>query len=299
MIVAQALVRARGRVLVESPGYPNAHAALRRSGARPVPVPMDVDGWDLDAVGRVLRDAHPHLAYLVPDFQNPTGNLMADAQREEYAALLRRTGTVPVVDESHQPLLLEGRRMPRPFAHFAPEAITVGSASKSLWGGLRVGWVRCPDELADRLLSARLALDLGSPVLEQLTAARLLAERDRHWAEQRGRLRSQRDVLAVALSEQLPSWRHRLPRGGLSLWCELPAGVSALRFADEAERQGVVVSPGPVFAVDGGLDSFVRVPYSRPEHELRQAVERLAAAWTALAPGSGDPAPRRRRVMVA
>jgi DNA-binding transcriptional MocR family regulator len=188
-IVAQALVGARDRVLVESPGYPNAFAALRRARARLVGAPMDVDGWDLDALGRVLRTSRPSLAFLIPDFQNPTGNLMPNAQREELAALLRRTGTVAIVDESHQALALDGRPMPRPFAAFAPETVTLGSTSKSFWGGLRVGWVRCPDGVLDRLMEARVALDLGSPVLEQLAAARLLDRREELWADRRAGLR--------------------------------------------------------------------------------------------------------------
>jgi len=303
MVVAQALVGARDRVVLESPGYPNALAALRRSGARPLAIPMDVDGWDLDAVGRVVRQARPALAYVIPDFQNPTGNLMGDGQREEYAALLRRTGTVAIVDESHQALRLDGRPMPRPFASYAADAITLGSASKSLWGGLRIGWVRCPAGLTERLVEARVALDLGSPVLEQLVAARLLADPEQHWRLQRERLRSQRDVLAGALTERLPEWRFRLPAGGLSLWCELPVRGrrgGALALAAEAEARGVVVSPGPMFAVDGGLDAFVRIPYSRPAADLGDAVDRLAEAWTAVTgrPGAGGPE-RPARVMVA
>jgi DNA-binding transcriptional MocR family regulator len=303
MVTAQALVRARDPVLVESPGYPNAHAALTLAGARRVAVPMDVDGWDLDAVARVARHAGPRLAYLIPDFQNPTGNLMGDDQRAEYAALLRRTGTVAVVDESHVHLDLEGAAMPRPFATFAPDTITLGSASKSLWGGLRVGWIRSPLALVERLVAARVALDLGSPVYEQLVTARLLARRKEHWAGNRTRLRTQRDVLAAAMTERLPHWRFRLPSGGLSLWCQLPAsgrrgGATAL--AAEAERRGVVVSPGPVFGVDGGFDSFVRIPFTRPEEELRGAVDRLAEAWGGVVSETADgSASRRTRVMVA
>ncbi len=302
MIVAQALVGARDRVLVESPGYPNAHAALTRAGARRVAVPMDVDGWDLDAVGRIAKQAGPRLAYLIPDFQNPTGNLMGNAQREQYAALLRRTDTVPVVDESHAQLDLEAGRMPRPFASFAPDTISLGSASKSLWGGLRVGWIRSPLRLVERLVAARVALDLGSPVYEQLVTARLLEHREEHWTVNRARLRAQRDALVEATTEKLPQWRFLLPRGGLSLWCELPAGVrrgGASALASEAERRGVVVSPGPLFGVDGGFDSFVRIPYTRPAAELRDAVDRLAEAWEAVSTTTGEAPERRARVMVA
>jgi DNA-binding transcriptional MocR family regulator len=302
MVVAQALVSARDRVLVESPGYPNAHAALTRAGARRVAVPMDVDGWDLDAVDRVARQATPRLAYLIPDFQNPTGNLMDDAQREQYAALLRRRDTVPVVDESHAQLDLEGGRMPRPFACFASDTISLGSASKSLWGGLRVGWIRSPLPLVERLVSARVALDLGSPVYEQLVTARLLEHRGQHWTTNRARLRAQRDALAGTIIERLPEWRFRLPRGGLSLWCELPSAGrrgGAVALAAEAERHGVAVSPGPMFGVDGGFDSFVRIPYTRPEGELRDAVHRLADAWQAVSVSTGHAPERRTRVMVA
>jgi DNA-binding transcriptional MocR family regulator len=301
MVVAQALVGARDRVLVESPGYPNAQAALTRSGALRVAVPMDVDGWDLDAVARIARQARPRLAYLIPDFQNPTGNLMGNAQREQYAALLRKLDTVPVVDESHVHLSLDHDRMPRPFAAFAPDTVTLGSASKSLWGGLRVGWIRSPLTLVERLVAARVALDLGSPVYEQLVTARLLDRREEHWSTNRARLRAQRDALSSAISERLPGWRFRLPEGGLSLWCELPTSRrgGAIALAAEAERRGVVVSPGPLFGVEGGFDSFVRVPYTRPADELRDAVDRLAEAWDAVGDSPAGAPERRTRVMVA
>jgi DNA-binding transcriptional MocR family regulator len=156
----------------------------------------------------------------------------------------------------------------------------------------------------DRLMEARVALDLGSPVLEQLVAARLLERREELWPERRAGLREQRDALAAALGERLPDWRYRLPRGGLTLWCELPVrdrSRGAVALVAEGERRGVVVSPGPVFAVDGGLDSFVRIPYSRPPDELRLAVDRLAEAWGVVVGEGPSPTPgeRRTRVMVA
>ena len=174
-IVAQAWTGPGDRVLVESPVYPNATQAIRHSGARLTAAPVDPDGWDLDAVGAALRQSSPVLAYLIPDFQNPTGHLMSDAQREEYAGHLRRTRTVAVVDEAHQALALDGQQMPRPFACHATDAITIGSASKSFWGGLRLGWIRAPHGQMDRLTHARVGLDLGAPVMEQLVLARLLA----------------------------------------------------------------------------------------------------------------------------
>lgn len=296
-IVAAALAGRGDRVLVESPVYPNAAEALRRAGARLVEAPVDPAGWDLDAVGAVLRQSGPRLAYLIPDFQNPTGHLMTDGQRAELAAHLRRSGTVAVVDEAHQALALDGQAMPRPFAAHDRSTITLGSASKSFWGGLRLGWIRAPHDRLEELTRARVSMDLGAPVLEQLVLARLL-EDGPVLPEHVARLREQRDALAAALTEHLPEWRFRLPSGGLALWCELPRPLGTAVVA-EAERLGLIVAPGPVFAVSGGLDSFVRVPWTRPPAELAEAVRRLAAAWDAVRvrPGSVRRAPGR--VMVA
>jgi DNA-binding transcriptional MocR family regulator len=300
-IVAQAFTGPADRVLVESPVYPNATGALRCAGARLVVSPVDPDGWDLDTAGAVLRQTTPRLAYLIPDFQNPTGLLMDEEQRERYAEHLRHTQTVAVVDEAHQPLSLEGQEMPRPFAAFAPTTITVGSASKSFWGGLRLGWVRAPREQMDRLTRARVVLDLGAPVMEQLVLARLLENPAATLDGHRLRLREQRDGLVAALRDRLPDWRFRIPTGGLALWCELPGPGRGLgiALADEAERHGVIIAPGPVFAPDGGLDRFVRIPWTRRIEELERAVAGIAGAWAAVSARQATPRRSSGRVMVA
>lgn len=297
-VVAQAMTRPGDRVLVESPTYPNATQAIRQGGARLVEAHVDPDGWDLDAIAATVRQTAPRVAYLIPDFQNPTGRLMSDADRERLATQLRRTRTVPVVDEAHQALALEGQRMPRPFAAYSPEAITIGSASKSFWGGLRLGWLRAPVGQMDRLLGARVGLDLGAPVLEQLVLTRLLTDGGDLVAENRRRLRRQRDALAAAVRTQLPDWSFRLPTGGLALWCELPRALATTLVA-EADRRGVVLAPGPVFAVAGGLDRFVRIPWTRPAAELEESVGRLAPAWQDVAAGTASGPLRTGRVLVA
>lgn len=301
-VVAQALCGRGDRVLVESPGYPNAAERLRSAGARLATTEVDPDRWDLDATAARLRQAAPRLAYLIPDFQNPTGLLMDDAERERYAAELRRHHVLPVVDESHAFMALEDEvAMPRPFAAHASGTVTVGSMSKSFWGGLRVGWVRAPLDLVERLTAARVTLDLGVPVVEQLAALRLLEERADVLADTRARARAGRDALAAAVRAALPDWRFRLPEGGLSLWCELPGPGRGLgtAVAAEAERHGVVVAPGPVFAPEGGLDRFVRLPYTRPAEELEHAVAVLAEAWELVRSRQAAPGSRPARVMVA
>ena len=296
--MAQAFTSTGDRVVVESPTYPNATLAIRHAGARLVASPVDPDGWDLDAADAVLRQTSPRVAYLIPDFQNPTGHLMTAEQRERHAAALRRTRTVPVVDEAHQALALDGQEMPPPFACFAPDTITIGSASKTWWGGLRLGWIRAPRAEMDRLTHARVGLDLGAPVLEQLVLARLMADPTPVVETHRTRLREQREALVAAVTDQLPEWRFRRPGGGLALWCELPDALATPLVA-EAERLGVIVAGGPVFAVEGGLGRFVRLPWTRPVEELEEAVRRVAQAWDLVRdrrPGGPDPT---TRVMVA
>jgi DNA-binding transcriptional MocR family regulator len=300
-IVAQALAGRGDRVLVESPGYPNAAERLRSAGARLATTEVDPDGWDLDATTARLRQVAPRLAYLIPDFQNPTGLLMSDEERQRYAAELRRHHVTPIVDESHAMLALEGQAMPRPFAAYARDTISVGSSSKGFWGGLRVGWVRAPVDQMERLTKARVTLDLGVPVMEQLVLVRLLEEAEPTLQAHRAQLLGQRDALIAAVRAALPDWTFRVPGGGLSLWCELPGPGRGLglALAEEAERHGVIVAPGPVFAPDGGLDRFVRIPYTRRVEELEQAVAALAAAWAVVSARQSTSGRTSGRVMVA
>ncbi|WP_370891638.1 PLP-dependent aminotransferase family protein [Janibacter sp. GXQ6167] len=301
-IVAQAFAGAGLRALVESPTYPNATQAMTHAGARLVPFALDPHGWDLDAFEATVRQTAPRLAYLVPDFHNPTGHLMPDAQRERLAAILAAGRVVPVVDEAHQALALEpglAEAMPAPFALFSKSAITLGSASKAYWGGLRLGWIRASSEMMPRLMRARISLDLGSPVMEQLALSELFDRAAEVLTANRERLRTNRDALVAAVRENLPSWDFLIPKGGLALWCELPQPVATATSA-LAEQLGVVVAPGPVFAVEGGLNRFLRIPWTAEPEALIEATRRLAAAWEQVnaAPDHTSTA-KRSRVLIA
>lgn len=298
-VVGTALAGPRDRVLMESPTYPNAVQALRAGGGRLVTVPLEPDGWDLEVVAAALRRRTPRLVHVMPDFHNPTGLVMPAGQRADYARLLKRQDAVAVVDEAHHALRLDAAADERPFASYAPDAVTVGSASKSVWGGLRLGWIRSPLPLADRLTRARVGLDLGAPVLEQLVLTRLLSTGlDDLLTTQRERLREQRDALAAAIGRELPDWQFRLPAGGMALWCQLPSsGATAL--SAEAEHHGVLLAPGPSFAPEGGLDRWIRIPYTVAPAVLEEAVRRTAAAWRAVRDGAGRPQRAKPGVLVA
>jgi DNA-binding transcriptional MocR family regulator len=290
-VVARAFLGPGDRMLMESPTYPNAIATARRSGVRPVGLPMESDGWDPEAVDVALRQSAARAAYLIPDFHNPTGFLMPADVREAVGAALRRSRTLAIVDETVAELALDDVDPVPPLAAYDPGAITIGGVSKLLWGGLRLGWVRAPLDAVELLTDARLTLDLGAPVLEQLVLIRLLASLETIRPARREALREGRAAMVSAVRELLPQWRFRVPAGGLSLWCELPAPRGSAVVA-AAEQEGLLLATGGQFGVDGGLESFLRLPYTLPVPDLRDAVQRLARAWERAADAPAR-APRR------
>ena len=277
-VVARGLLSVGDRVVVETPGYPNTLASLLRTGSRLAGTTVDPEGWDTDAVRATIRQVAPTAAFLVPDFHNPTGSLMPDEQRAEVGEALSASRVVTVVDETLVEMALDEVSMPAPMAAHVADCISIGSASKAFWGGLRVGWIRAPHARTGDLISARLALDLGAPLVEQLALTHLMSSREEVLRHHREQLRASRQALTESLARLLPDWRYVMPRGGLSLWCELPEPLSTA-LASSAERQGVLLAPGPSFTSDGSHERFVRLPYSRSAEELEAAVESLALAW--------------------
>ena len=197
-LVGQALLEPGDRVLVESPTYANGLESLRGRGARLVPVPMTATGWDLDGVSSALRQTAPRLAYLIPDFHNPTGSLMTADARRELGEAFRRERCIPVVDETMVETNLDAVEMPAPFATWHPETITLGSSSKAFWAGLRTGWIRAPRSMVRQLVERRATVDLGSAAIEQLVLAELLVDPEALLVPHRARLRAQRDHLLAS-----------------------------------------------------------------------------------------------------
>ncbi|MCM0638348.1 MocR-like transcription factor YczR [Cellulomonas wangsupingiae] len=283
-LLASAFAGPGDRAVVEHPTYPHAIDAVRAAGARAVPVPVTPQGTDLDLLESTVRQSAPRLVYLVPDHHNPTGTSLSAAGRERVRDLARRTRTVVVGDETLVDLRLDGPEL-APFAGAGRGTdryvVCVGSASKSFWGGLRVGWVRGHPDLVGALAQRRAHVDLGTSVLDQLVTVELLAQADEIVAQRRTALREQRDALTGLLARELPDWRLTVPAGGLSTWVDLGAPVSTA-LAALAHGHGVRIAPGPAFGVDGTFDDHLRVPFSQPVDALRRAVDGLAAAWAAL-----------------
>lgn len=278
-LVVRLLVPVGASVLVESPTYPNALAALRDRRARISTHGLDEGGWDTELLLSTMRQVRPRLAYLIPEFQNPTGHLMPAALREQLVGAAQRGSTDLVIDESFVDLALDGQEMPPAVASFDRHGrvMTVGGMSKPFWGGLRLGWIRASAPTVQRLAAVRVGVDTASPVLEQLIGVHLLAQADAVIKHRQRQLKAQRDELLNAVNEFLPDWRIVKPAGGVTLWAELDGAISSA-LARASEPMGVRLAPGPRFGVDGTLERFLRLPFTQTIPELQDGIKRIAAA---------------------
>lgn len=286
-LIASVLLGRGDRVVVETPTYPHAVDALRRAGARLVAVPVTTgEGWDLDRAEQAFARTLPVMAYLMPDFQNPTGRSMTGADRETFLLAGERAGAVLVLDETTADLDIDRGPVAPGFSSADPSGVVrIGSLGKTVWGGLRVGWIRAEGDLIRRFMAARPAHDLGTPEFEQAVAAELLGD-FRGIVQQRSELlRTGRDALADAIRRRIPSWRVPDVRGGVSSWIELDAPLSSALVMDVRSR-GVLLSAGPRFSVDGGHDRHLRIPFTSPPDEVVRAIDLLAASWDRVLAGA-------------
>ena len=270
-LVIRTLYSPGERVLVEQPTYPHALDAFSSVGARILAFPVRQDsGWDLQEAVLQIRRAAPSMAYLMPDFHNPTGLSMSVREREYLAAAADREGTVLVVDETTALLDIDRGPLP-PMATFSPNVLTLGSLGKVAWGGLRVGWIRGPRNIMAQLLRHRPAGDLGTPIMEQLAATALLRDLPSMTANRSLDLRRGRDTALGLLRRQLPQWHVHVPDGGLSFWINT-GDVSSSALALAARSEGLGIVPGPRFGVDGAFERYLRLPFSYSDEQLGEGI---------------------------
>ena len=296
-LIMAAYIQPGDRVLVEQPTYHGVLSAITAAGARPVPVAMAPDGWELDAVHTAVRQLSPNLAYLIPDNQNPTGLTMPAEDRKHLADIISDTRTRTIIDETMTDVWLD-EPVPAPVAAAVTSrrdlVLTVGSMSKSFWGGLRIGWIRAERGTLATIAAVRPSIDMGTPIVEQLAAARLLDKPDEVLPQRREILEARRALLVSLLSQHIPDFQPGPGRGGMALWVQLPSPMSSALSA-AASRLGLDLPSGPRFGVDGTLERFVRIPYTLPEDQLVEAVDLLARAWRAV---TGTTAPEPGAVVV-
>jgi DNA-binding transcriptional MocR family regulator len=278
-LLSQEIRPRSGALVTTCPTYPGLTGAFSTPHRDLVLVPADAAGADPTAIGRASRTAGS-IVYLVPTGHNPTGTVMPTVRRQSIAAIADGSRATIIEDLSLADLTLDSRPPP-PLAALSTRVVAVGSASKLLWSGLRVGWIRADEPLRTAIAARKVAMNLATAAVSQKLAAQLLAGAGPAWlAAHRAALAERRDHLIALLGAYLPAWRVSKPAAGLSLWVELPL-ESAEAFAHVAARHGVTVAAGSTACLDNGHLGYIRLSFAEQLDTLELAAERLAAAWQA------------------
>jgi 2-aminoadipate transaminase len=228
----------------------------------------------------VVRE-RPKLLYTVPTFQNPTGRTMPAARRAAVAAVAARRGLWIVEDDPYGELRFEGERVPWIAAceGAGDRVVLLGSFSKVMAPGLRLGWLRAPAELRRACAVAKQAADLHTPTVNQLAAARYLADRDldAHVARVAGAYRERRDAMLAGLPDALPegaAWDR--PEGGMFLWARLPESYDTTALLPEVVRHDVAYVPGAPFYAGAPDRSTLRLCFvTQMPTEIAEGLRRL------------------------
>ncbi|MEU5099831.1 PLP-dependent aminotransferase family protein [Streptomyces sp. NPDC020996] len=283
-LLATALLEPGDTVLVEDPCYLAALQAFGLAGARVVAVPTDADGVDPEALEALVVSERPKLFYTVPTFQNPTGRTMPAGRRAAVAAVAARRGLWIVEDDPYGELRFEGERVPwiASFDDARDRTVLLGSFSKVMAPGLRLGWLRAPAALRRACAIAKQAADLHTPTVNQLAAARYLADRDLdgHVVRVAGAYRERRDAMLAGLADALPdgsTWNR--PAGGMFLWARLPEEYDTTALLPDVVRHDVAYVPGAPFHAGPPDTSTMRLCFvTHTPEEITEGLRRLGRA---------------------
>ncbi|MDW3179540.1 MAG: PLP-dependent aminotransferase family protein [Acidimicrobiia bacterium] len=273
-LVVASLAPRGSTILVEETTYGGAIDMIHANGCVPVGVPRDDSGVDPDALASLLTTHRPALTILVSSVHSPTGTVSPPERNHEVAAVLARSDSQVVLDETYSDLeFMPTRRVLA--EELGSVAIRIGSLSKSLWTGLRTGWIIAPPSVCTSIGRQRWQqFDLGPSIPAQLFALQALAHFDDVVEVRRAQLSERSQWFARALAIQFPEWSLSRVDGGLAVWAKLP--VDGAEFAANAARRGVAVLPGSACRADGSATPHIRLCFDRPIDVLESAIDRLS-----------------------
>ncbi|MFN8053440.1 MAG: PLP-dependent aminotransferase family protein [Acidimicrobiales bacterium] len=267
-------------VVTEETTWPGLFDVVARQGGRCFGVRMDEGGIDTDELRAAVERHRPVAIALNPHHHNPTGTRLLPHRRRAVADIAAEYGVIVIEDRVAAPLAFDDV-VAAPLAthrYDAPIA-TVDSLSKTVWPGLRIGWLRAAPDLVRQVRMAKAIDDMFTPIPSQEIAVRLVRDLDAHVATRVEQLRRREAVAHEALATLLPDWEVARPDGGLMMWARLPAPV-ATAFIAHAARCGVLLAGAEAFAVSPPTNDRIRIAFSAPEPQLVAAIERTAEAWS-------------------
>ncbi len=269
-------------VAVERPTYLAAIQSFGMYEPEFRDVPLQDDGIDVAALKKVLSGNRVKMFYSVPSFQNPTGITYSDEKRKQVAEAFRSSDTVFVEDNPYGDIRFMGNDLP-PMKHYLEnDTITMGTFSKTVSPGMRLGWLYASGDIMDKLTIAKQAADLHTSYFVQRIVYQYLADNDveLHIKKIKAMYKKQRDAMVSALEHYFPeSVQFTRPEGGMFLWVTLPEGISSLELFDMALKQKVAFVPGQAFFVDGSGTNTLRLNYSNSdEAQIEEGIKRLSVS---------------------
>ncbi|MBA2532016.1 MAG: PLP-dependent aminotransferase family protein [Nocardioidaceae bacterium] len=278
-LALQALDLGPGAALTESPTYPAALGCLRRHRLEVTGWPAGPTAWDTDQLAHLVRRTRPGVIYVQADNHNPTGHSVPDSSRSAMIELLRRHQVSVISDETLRPLWLGDVGQPPALSRHRG-VISLGSLSKTVWGGLRVGWIRATQDISRRLQQHPAAALLAPSAFDELLAIEILDDLAAIVRRRRRLLRLSLDALQTSLDGLRDEIAWHPPTGGMTAWLDLRHTEAAV-VTTAARRLGLLVIPGAMFTADGLDRRHLRLPFTATPAQLASAVDLLSQAmWS-------------------
>jgi 2-aminoadipate transaminase len=281
-LLGKVLIDQNDRIVIESPGYLGAIQALSLYQPRFLPVDIENNGLDLDGFERSLC-ADPKMLYCVPNFQNPTGYSYSEANKKSIVELVKDRDMFLVEDDPYGEICFSGENAPSFFNWLPAQSILLGTFSKTISPGLRVGWIVAPDQVMKKLIIAKQASDLHTSRLTQNLILEYLMHNDlQAHLDQLSRIYGERcqimgDLLDQYLGEEI---ERSHPRGGMFMWVKFVESIDTMALFDAASSRGVVFVPGQSFYSDNKISNCMRLNFScSDQDQLAIGIERLYRAY--------------------
>jgi 2-aminoadipate transaminase len=268
------------QIVIERPGYLGAIQAFSMYEPLFQSIPLLDDGIDTDLLEKAFMRNRIKLFYAVPNFQNPSGITYSKQRRRDVANILKKHNAIFVEDDPYGELRFIGEDLPSIRAYFEDNIILLGSFSKIITPGLRLGWVCAKKDIIERIIIAKQASDLHSNYLSQRIVHQYLIDNDidKHILKIRDAYKKRRDLMVSMIAEYFPEEiKYTKPEGGMFLWITLPEGISSSDLVDLAIKENVAFVPGNAFYVDGGGNNTLRLNFSNSDEEkIEEGIKRLA-----------------------
>lgn len=265
---------------IERPGYLGAIQAFSILEAKISSVPLLDDGIDTGLLDKALSRGKAKLFYTVPNFQNPSGISYSGQKRKDVARILEKHNVICIEDNPYGELRFAGDDLPS-IRNYSDNTILLGSFSKIVSPGLRLGWICAGNEIMEKLIVAKQAADLHSNHLAQRIVHQYLMDNDidEHVMKIRAAYKKRRDFMIAMMAEHFPEEvKYTEPEGGMFLWVTLPENVSSMDLFELAAKDNVAFVPGNAFYIDdGSKNNTLRLNFSNSDEEqIEEGIKRLA-----------------------